>query len=419
MHKNAAIVASISLFFLFSATAADAAGSVVYNFPGTPNGSNPSAGLIVNTDGVARGVTFTGGAFNAGSIFRLTASGSTSTIFSFSGGSNGANPGAPLTHDSSGNLFGTTLGGGAFGYGTAFVLTAGTPQYQVLYSFRGASDGGQPNQPLVIFNGDLLGTAPLGGNSCLGTPLRSCGVVYRVYRGPTGIWQESPIYSFTSAADGYLPGSLSVSPDGSYLIGSAQGGRNGWGSIFALYPPSNGSSVWTKKTLYDFTGPPYTSGMVGRLLMDTAGNIYGTGNGGTGCASNGPCGVVFVLVAPQSSDGAYIEILLHTFNGNDGASPLPDLQPSPDGSYLYGMTASGGIGFNGNKNSGNGTVFRMALSNFAFSTIYQLPGGTGPASPTTPFVFTSNSAIFGASSNGGSGCPSNQAGCGTIFSAAP
>lgn len=420
MHKNAGIVASASILFLFSTGVANAAGSVVYNFSGTPNGANPSSGVIVNTDGVARGVTSGGGRYNFGTIFRLTASGSVSTIYSFAGGADGATPLTPLTPDSSGNLFGTTITGGTFNYGTVFVLTAGTQQHQVLYSFHGGSDGGQPNQPLVIFNGALYGSTSVGGSSsCPGQGLGTCGVVYRVQQGPTGVWQETPIYTFTSYADGYQPGSLGVSPDGSYLIGSAQGGSKGWGSVFALYPPSSGSSVWTKKTLYEFTGVPNTIGPVGQLLIDSAGNIYGTGGGGTGCPSRGPCGVVFALVAPQSSGGAYTEVLLHTFNGNDGASPLPDLQVSPDGSHFYGMTSAGGIGFDGTNTGGYGTVFTLDLSNWAFSTIYQLPGGTGPAYPRTPFVFTSNTSVFGVSSNGGSGCPSNQVGCGTIFRASP
>ena len=99
---------------------------VLYTFTGQPDGATPYAGLTVDGSGNLYGATLFGGAHNDGAVFELTRTRHTfkeTILYSFAGGSDGANPKAEPILDASGNLYGTTEGGGTSGYGIAYELT--------------------------------------------------------------------------------------------------------------------------------------------------------------------------------------------------------------------------------------------------------------------------------------------------------
>ena len=101
----------------------DGAETMLHTFTGGGDGGNPYAGLLRDTAGNLYGTTLNGGAYGLGVVFRLAPDGTETVLHSFAGGGEGANPGADLIQDGAGNLYGTTLNGGAYGAGVVFKLT--------------------------------------------------------------------------------------------------------------------------------------------------------------------------------------------------------------------------------------------------------------------------------------------------------
>jgi uncharacterized repeat protein (TIGR03803 family) len=163
--------------------------TVLYNFKGGADGNFPSAGLIQDPAGNLYGTTTFGGATSAscpngcGVVFKLSPCGSGfKVLYSFTGGAEGSEPQAGLVRDGAGNLYGTTVSGGASGVGVVFKLTP-TGTYKVLHSFTGGADGAYPYGGLVQDGaGNLYGTTKSGGlgdceisGRCFG-----CGVVFKL-----------------------------------------------------------------------------------------------------------------------------------------------------------------------------------------------------------------------------------------------
>jgi len=138
----------------------------IYAFQDGSGGGNPAGGLIFDQSGNLYGTTITGGAGGGGTVYELSPSNggwTLSTLYSFSGTTGSY---ASLTMDPSGNLYGTTFGDGAYGYGNVFKLTPsnGSWTYTSLYGFTDGSDGGQPyGQVTLDASGNLYGTASAGG----------------------------------------------------------------------------------------------------------------------------------------------------------------------------------------------------------------------------------------------------------------
>ena len=149
--------------------------TVLYRFGGA-DGNSP-AGLVFDAEGNLYGTTFYGGITSdcsgyqpgCGVVFELTPSGMETVLYSFTGGADGAYPSGGLIFDSEGNLYGATQNGGAYGCGVIFELSpSGTET--VLYSFTGGDDGAVPNGPLVFDSqGNLYGTTLYGGAKLVGT----------------------------------------------------------------------------------------------------------------------------------------------------------------------------------------------------------------------------------------------------------
>ena len=253
--------------------------SVLWSFGGTGDGVNPyAAGLIMDSAGNLYGTTAGGGAHSFGTVFKLTSgSGGTyteSVLWSFGGTNDGKNPYARLVMDSSGNLYGTTYTGGANSHGTVFKLTpgsGGTYSESVLWSFGGTSDGTYPEAGLVMDSaGDLYGTTSGGGAN------NNSGTVFKLTPGSGGTYTESVLWTFGATGDGASPYAGLVMDNAGNLYGTTSGGgaNNNSGTVFKLTPGSGGT--YTESVLWSFGGTGDGVGPYAGLVMDSAGNIYGT-----------------------------------------------------------------------------------------------------------------------------------------------
>jgi len=256
---------------------------VLYFFAGSPtDGLRPYAGLVMDSAGNLYGTTEAGGANLDGTVFKLSPTGTETVLYSFGAVPDGSGPFAGLIMDGAGNLYGTTFAGGAASGGTVFKLSP-TGAESVLYSFNGGTtDGDGPRAGLIMDSaGNLYGTTSAGGSS-------NDGTVFKL--SPAGT--ETILYSFKGGtSDGAIPDSGVIADGTGNLYGiTGSGGANNRGTVFKI------SAASTESILYSFAGGASDgSGPVG-LMMDSAGNLYGTTNfGGAYCVSQGGCGTVFKM----------------------------------------------------------------------------------------------------------------------------
>lgn len=282
--------------------------STLYAFQGEVDGGEPNYGVIFDSFGNLYGTTDNGGTCNpgcAGVVFELTqgpdGTWRDTTLYSFTGGTDGYNPQAVI-FGPDGNLYGTTTYSGGVCCGTVFELETkpgGTWNYQTLYSFTGGADGGYATSGVVFdtFN-NLYGETATGGDlSCVPG---GCGVIYQLKRSPSGSWREKVVHRF-HWYDGDEPsGGLWLDTAG-VLYGTTVGAGNipacqafnGCGTIFKISPAPDGSAKFN--VIHKFKDKDGLSPVAG-VIVDTFGNIYGTAaqGGNPACAPWG-CGVVFML----------------------------------------------------------------------------------------------------------------------------
>jgi len=252
----------------------------------SPGGTNPAGfgygALVFDATGNIYGTSSVGGTHQIGTVFELTSSGghwSESTLYNFgSQNQDGSDPLSGVIFDNSGNLYGTTANGGGANAGTVYEISpsGGSWTENILHSFAG-SDGQYPMGGLMLDGvNKLYGTTIDGGANGGGT-------VYQLTKSD-GAWSYGLIYSFPAFGGGYSSspaGSLIMDAAGN-LYGTALAGGRGAGSIFEL-TPSNGGWIYTE--LYEFTNGNDGAKAWGSLVFDSAGNLYGTAQ----CA-NGNCG---------------------------------------------------------------------------------------------------------------------------------
>ncbi len=272
--------------------------TVLYRFTGTMDGSGPGLGdLAFDQAGNIYGTTSDGGSYGYGAVYELTPSGggwTESILYSFTGGEDGSGPKSGVIFDQAGNLYGTTLLGGAGARGTVFQLTHSVSGWteSVLHSF--GSDGSGPYGGLIFdASGNLYGTtqtAEMGqgnGTVFMLTPAGDHWTLTTLYRFPAGF--TYPYARLTMDAAGNLYGTTS------YYLEAANyfGGQGSEGSVFKL-AFSRGS--WTYHDLHDFDGRSDGGGPFGSVILDANGNVYGTGTaGGTVLYCSGGCGLVWEI----------------------------------------------------------------------------------------------------------------------------
>jgi uncharacterized repeat protein (TIGR03803 family) len=307
-------------------------------FTGGSEGANPGAGLIQAANGLLYGVTERGGTNDDGTVFQMGLDGTVTTLYSFTGGADGAVPLAALTPGSDGNFYGTTYGGGSGGVGAVFMITpAGllTP----LHTFANGADGSHPMASLVQgTNGSLYGTTVFGGAG------NGAGTVFEIT--PGGGF--ATLYTFKNGSDGGCPEGLALGPDGQFYGVADGGGVEGNGTVFRITT----AGVFTN--LYSFKDGADGAGPSGALTLGRDGNFYGVCSAG-GSNQYSQYGTVFKITTAGSLTPLY------SFTGtNDGVYPQGPLTLGADGNF-YGTTASGANGY--------GTVFQIT-TNGALTTLH-------------------------------------------------
>ena len=375
---------------------------VLYTFSGGTDGGYPYSDLIQDGQGNLYGTTNLGGdpTCNCGTAFRLDPDGILTTLHPFTNTPDGSGPLAGLTLDPAGNLYGTTGGGGQSIFGTVFTINQDL-QESILFSFLDAppADGNGPYYGGLFrdTDGSLYGTTSAGGDlsKCNN---EGCGEIFKLDL--TG--QLTVLYRFQGGVnDGEFPtGRLVRDANGNFYGTTYQGGASGSGTVYKLDPSGN------ETVLYPFTGGVDGSNPYDGVILDPAGNLYGTaGHGGiSGCYGPG-CGVVF-KIDPHGNEST-----LYSFTGGpDGGWPYGALILDPQRN-LYGTTNTGG------NETQWGVVFKLNPAGRE-TVLYTFNGEADGGGPfATGMVRDHNGNLYGMTQNGGDlSCPSGGGlGCGVIF----
>jgi uncharacterized repeat protein (TIGR03803 family) len=330
--------------------------TTLWLFPGVYYGSGPDAPLVVGPDGALYGSTLNGGNvgeqcnyLGCGVLFKFQPTPSIcrsndcweTAILNMNTGYSVTNPSGPLAFDSSGNIYGTSQGGGS-GCGTVYELAkSGDGVPSILYGFHDHSDQGLPVSGVIFDSaGNLYGTTVgcfggTGGGTVFKLTPHDSYWSYSTLFEFGGVMGESPVAGLLMTPNGNLYGTTSSGggaafqgtlSGGSYTfslmttLGSGNGqacgpqsslitdgagnfygttycdGAYGLGSVFKISPAGSG---WTLTNLHDFAGGDDGQYPVGGLVMDNSGHLYGTtsqgGPGGRGAVCGGGCGVVFEI----------------------------------------------------------------------------------------------------------------------------
>jgi len=307
--------------------------------------------------------------------------------FGTNGPGDGAGPNGGLVFDKAGNIYGTTLGGGAFGFGAVFELSPmqdGTWQETVLYNFCSVNrcvDGKNPSAGLVSDpNGNLYGMTTYGGES-------GVGVVFDLSPPslPGNNWTEQVLWSFGASNDGELPyGGLVIDASGNLYGTTSFTITEGGGTVFKLSPGQNG---WTETILHNFCldYPNCWDGVepMAGVTVDKAGNLYGTTMFGGGQPRHAGWGLVYQLSPTQNG---WTETVLKAFTSGTGGRTSAGITIDPQGN-LYGGVSEGGP-YN------CGGYFRV--NRFVG---FPLSGGNGCA-PQSDLLYSSE-GLFGLTGQGG------------------
>ena len=356
-------------------------------------------------------------------------------LYSFQGGTDGAEPIGGMVFDKTGNLYGATNQGGSTACaspsqcGTVFELSPpaqnGDPWIEtILYVFKGRiyGDGASPGGGLVMDTaGNLYGVTGYGGTgpcTLLGS-IVGCGTVYKLsppsQQGEP--WTEAVLYSLQGGTDGYVPtGDLVFDSVGNLYGATLFGGGKGTncnslyggncGTIFELSPPKQKGGGWIETVLYSFAGLG-TEDLAGDggepngdLFLGDTGDIYGTtffgGRNVRNCSSG--CGTVFQLVRSKDNGTTWKEKILHGFQGYPVEGAGPNGYLALVNGALYGTTLGGG-------SAEVGTFYELAKSGagdqWVESTLYSFLNGHDPNTPETALTITTSGEVLGTANSGG------------------
>lgn len=253
--------------------------AVLYSFAGQADGASPVSGLTFDAAGNLYGTTSAGGSSGNGTVFELSPPNQTGgpwteiVLYSFGTGTDGATPVGGVSLDASGNLYGTTSAGGAYGLGTVFQLTPGTPWTEnKLHDFQNANDGAVPYAGLIADqSGNFYGAATEGGDNGGGTIFELTPA--------SGSWNFTAIYSVPGwgISGSFRNVVLDPSSGNLYATTHCDGDYNS-GTVYKL-TPSGGT--WNYNLLYTFTGGKDGQYSFSNLVL-SQGKLYGTAKyGGT------------------------------------------------------------------------------------------------------------------------------------------
>jgi uncharacterized repeat protein (TIGR03803 family) len=401
---------------------------ILTNFNGA-NGSEPDGGVYVDSLGNVYATAFSGASLacqipgenrtpsGCGTVVKLSpASGGTwlvTTILSFTA-TDSSFPQGSLIADSFGNYYGTATLGGAYGAGEVYKLTLANGKWAktALYDFTGSNgDGIYPSGSLVFDkSGNLYGTTQFGGLSgdagYCSNGYSGCGVVFELSPQASGSWKETILYSFNAATAGQPMAGLVFDHAGNLYGTTYSGGGSdcplSCGAVFELSPGAGG---WTEATLYEFTGGSDGSNPQGGVVVDNAGNLYGTASSGGTAGS----GTAFEL-SPGS--GVWSFSVIHEFGAKagDAADPTSGLIFDSAGN-LYGTAYF--------SPSSGGAVYRLSRASGSWDSVilYSFKGGSDGSSPYGGVTFDATGNLYGTTTSGGK--KSCSYGCGAVFSLTP
>ena len=300
-------------------------------------------------------------------------------LYNFNGGADETYSWGGLTIDQSGHLYGTTIGplGCLAGCGTVYKFSheGSGWVFSTLYAFRGGQDGTIVYAPVTIAaDGSLYGTT-VGGGLIGGCSGNGCGTVFRLQppatfcRSVTCPWNETVVYRFQECPSLHEPeDGVAFDRAGNMFGAPTWGGLGcvddnpGDGGVFELTPSQGG---WSYQTIYELPGGSDGCTPVGTVMVNQAGNVFGTSN---------QCGGGTVYEVSPSGSG-WNGFTLHSFEETDsGSTPWAGLISDSAGN-LYGTTAYGGL-------NDSGVVFELSPSNgsYTYSVLYNFSGGGGSLS---------------------------------------
>jgi len=335
------------------------------------------------------------------SLFTLSAGAQTyAVLYTFKGRADGASPADTVVRGSRGKLYGATYQGGSFRYGVIFRIGPDGKE-KVLHNFIGA-DGQNPNSSLLWdSSGNFYGTTARGGTPEGGKCEHGCGAVYR--------WSKdgnlTVLHGFNGGADGAVPGGtgrLAMDSAGNFYGTTQGGGKYNLGTVFKI------DKHGTKTVLHDFSNQRDGSIPWGGVILDAEGNLYGTTQYGGNETCD--CGTVFKI----DKDGN--ETLLYKFKGApDGMNPYSWLVRDSSGN-LYGTTLWGGDSDCG-YGQGCGIVFKLD-KNKKETILHTFTGAPDGQWPVAGLARDARGNIYGSTQSGGVAgvC---LGGCGTVFKIDP
>jgi uncharacterized repeat protein (TIGR03803 family) len=354
----------------------------IHDFGGSDGNTPSRMALIQGIDGNFYGTTRFGGTTNNGAIFKTTPDGTTTLLYGFTGGTDGAHPESGLVQDAQGNFYGTTRTGGPHCCGTVYKLS---PQgvFTTLYGFSGTNDGSGAYSPLLLAaDGNLYGVTYTQGANGGGT-------IYKITTSGTltTLYGFCAVNGMVNCQDGKSAIAGLIQDAAGNIYGeTTQGGDFGHGTVFRLTPGGTYSVLHSFQFATDGDGPQ------GRLVQSsTDGNLYGT----TYLGGVGSEGTVFRL-APDGSNFAVVFTFCLNLDCSAGYQPEAGLVQGADGNF-YG-TSTGG-------SSGHGTVYRvtpggMATALYTFCTHSPCNDGSGPLGE---LLIADSGIFYGATSGGGTG----------------
>jgi uncharacterized repeat protein (TIGR03803 family) len=381
---------------------------VLYSFKNDGvDGRGPYSGLTADAAGNLYGTTQLGGAYRSGcagygcgTVFELSPSAGAkwteTVLYSFTGGDDGSQPYAGLIFDTAGNLYGTTGYGGDFGQGTVFELAPEADGTWTETVLHGFAPTDGSPLDSLIFD---------AAGNLYGTTV---GTVFELSPSAGGNWIETVLYTFCSVngcRDGrlaYYGGLLLDTAGNLYGTTTAGGNHANAGVVFELAPSKDG--VWTETVLHRFHENSMDGEFpLGSVIFDAAGHLYGTTWGGG--VSN--AGTVFEL--KRRTSGKWREKEVHLFGrGQDGRGPYANVIFSPAGN-LYGTTSAGGV-------YGGGTVFKLKPGingSWSEKVLHSFGNGKDGAFPLGGLILDGAGHLYGTSYDGGAH------GCGTVFEITP